>query len=349
MMRINQKSGLGYCHSIIGDVSRTFALSIERVEGLLSNYTCISYLLCRIPDTIEDANNIPPKEKRELLDLYYRILKSNRSERQEIRNFVERANKYRSGEPYWDLVRNTDRVFEAFGNFSGKVRDSIKTPIKKMIRGIRGVIGRHDDRVRISNMDDFSEYCYHVAGTVGDTLTELFRITEDLSDDTTEKLQEYSHNFGEALQSVNIIKDVHNDYHKEDNIYIPESLLNKYGTSQEKMLEDRESTLRAIDDLIKHADSKLEDARKYIELLPTEARNARHFTIIPYLLAVSTLREVKRRKGDLLESAPVKVSRSEVLVILDRIPECIEDNDYLGELASRAERTEIKPEMAVQV
>lgn len=348
MMKIDQKTGLDYCHYIVEDVSRTFALSIQRVGDILSNYTCISYLLCRIPDTIEDANNIPPGEKMKLLDRYYDILTSNQTDLEEIESFVEATNRYSRGGAYWDLIRNTEEVFKVFETFSSSVRDSIKGPVKKMIRGIESVIGRHDDRVRISNMDEFSEYCYHVAGTVGDTLTELFKITEDLGDSTTGNLRRHSHDFGEALQSVNIIKDVYNDYYDEGNIYIPQSLLVKHGSSRERMFEDKEGTLGAIDDLIRHADSKLEEARNYIELLPVEAEDARHFTIIPYLLAVSTLREAGSRKEELLSSSSVKVGRSEVVAILDRLPECIEDNGYLEELSGRAKRTEITPEVAIQ-
>lgn len=341
---MNREASLEYCHDVIGDVSRTFALSIEGARGLLSDYTCVSYLLCRIPDTIEDYN-IPIKKKLELLNQYDEILNNNQRDCKDVKNFVEAVNKYRVNGPYWDLIQHTEQVFNAFETFRIEVRDSIRFHITKMIRGTGDIIRRHNDKIRIQDMDEFGEYCYYVAGTVGDMLTDLFQITEGLTQTTANKLRQYSRGFGEALQSVNIIKDVYNDYHEEDNIYVPQSLLNKYGTSHEKMLKDKEGSLKAIEELNQHATSKLEDAKKYIKLLPIEAKDARYFAIIPYLLAVSTLREAKRRGEELLKSVPIKISRSEVFAILERLPKCIKDNRYLEKLVTKAEEKEIMPKL----
>lgn len=347
-MNMNPRPGLEYCHSVISDVSRTFALSIEQVGKLLSDYTCISYLLCRIPDTIEDTYSIPNEKKREFLKQYDEILNKDRLSNGVVKNFVESTNRYGEGGPCWDLVQNAERVFSVFGTFPMKVRTSVRFHITKMVRGIRDILGRDSNKTRISDMGEFSEYCYHVAGTVGDMLTELFQITEGLTQNATSKLRKYSHSFGEALQSVNIVKDVYDDFEEENSIYIPQSLLKKYGTSHERMFVDKEGTLRAIDELNRHAASKLEDAEKYISILPTEAKDARHFVIIPYLLAVSTLREIREREEELLEPASVKISRSEVFAILDRLPRCVEDNRYLKELAYKAKKNEITDEVMIK-
>lgn len=104
------------------------------------------------------------------------------------------------------------------------------------------------------------------------------------------------------------------------------------------MFENKKCALNAIRELNQHATSKLENAGEYIGLLPTRAKDARQFTIIPYLLAVSTLREIRRRKKELLKSEPVKISRSEVFAIIDKLPKCTKNNRYLEKLASRAEK-----------
>lgn len=49
------------------DVSRTFALSLNYLPSPLRMYSSASYLLCRIPDTIEDSDRLSPREKSMLL------------------------------------------------------------------------------------------------------------------------------------------------------------------------------------------------------------------------------------------------------------------------------------------
>lgn len=344
---MKQSKPVKFCHNIIGDVSRTFALSIEKAGDLLSDHTCIGYLLCRIPDTIEDFSGISTDKKVELLKVYMKILQNKKKRYELIDEFIDSSKQYEIRAPEKRLIKNTGKVFKAFEGFYGDVRNSMKSHISTMIEGMSEIIQEHRNGVRIHDMKEFSKYCYYVAGTVGGLLTDLFQITEDLSQQTTKKLKKYSDNFGEALQTVNIIKNVYTDFEDENSVYIPQSLLKKEGTNQERILIDKEKSLKAIGKLRKHSKQNLVKSKEYIKTLPTRAKGARRFTIIPYLLAVSTLRETKRREKELLEPEPVKINKSEVFSILDRLPECVEDNGYLERLASEAREREITSETSV--
>jgi phytoene/squalene synthetase len=55
--------------------SRTFAIGIERLPGVLCNATTIAYLLLRVSDYLEDNEEMNSDEKVRLLNLWVNILR----------------------------------------------------------------------------------------------------------------------------------------------------------------------------------------------------------------------------------------------------------------------------------
>ncbi len=325
-----------WCRGIVGDVSRTFAIGIERMPEPWNDHVGVPYLLCRIPDTIEDDRNIPFQQKQELLESYHRLLSRSTRGANACEEFVERASAWRGHDACWELVMNTPRVFRVFETFPPEIHESVERHLREMVAGMREFILRYENRIRIATLPEFSRYCYYVAGTVGMMLTGIFSLWHRFDDDTRLLLESRAVDFGESLQAVNILKDVFIDFENEDNIYIPSSVLEKHGTSHARMFEDRQAATKAMDELIEHAVAKLESARQYIESLPVEATAARDFCIVPYLLAVRTVNALNRNRDRLMTPSPVKISRVEVLAILTHVPECIRNNDYLRFISRRA-------------
>src|ERR1700693_3095234 len=65
--RAAESSALAFARSIIGRVSRTFAIGITILPGDLGKAVLTGYLLCRIADTIEDDGSSPAPRRQELL------------------------------------------------------------------------------------------------------------------------------------------------------------------------------------------------------------------------------------------------------------------------------------------
>ena len=61
-------------HALLRDASRTFALSIERLPGVVGEAMCLAYLLLRVSDFLEDNDYMPVERKVELLKLWDRVL-----------------------------------------------------------------------------------------------------------------------------------------------------------------------------------------------------------------------------------------------------------------------------------
>jgi len=75
-----------FVQDIHGDVSRTFELALDNLSGDMKDVVRTSYLLCRIPDTIEDSGHIPVEQKSVLLDQYLDIV--NQGSGYDIDGFV---------------------------------------------------------------------------------------------------------------------------------------------------------------------------------------------------------------------------------------------------------------------
>ena len=63
-----------FATAVLPEVSRTFAISIRFLPGVLGRAVLTAYLLCRIADTIEDDGAASPERKAELLDGFLRCL-----------------------------------------------------------------------------------------------------------------------------------------------------------------------------------------------------------------------------------------------------------------------------------
>ena len=69
-MTVLSETSWQWCEDMLPRVSRTFALCIRFLPEEVRRPVLLSYLLCRVADTVEDAPELTPIIKRELLDLF---------------------------------------------------------------------------------------------------------------------------------------------------------------------------------------------------------------------------------------------------------------------------------------
>jgi len=309
---------LAWCHDVVEDVSRTFALTIDVLDEPMSSYICVGYLLCRIGDTIEDTDALSDREKTALLERYNRALDPDREFGVEEFDAALDPHLPEDRTDDWTVVADSSRVVRTFERLPSDVRAAIRPPTRELVEGMRMFVERHGEHggIRIESEAELEEYCYYVAGTVGHLITNLVGRTAD--EDRVEPLRETAEGFGQLLQLVNIAKDVHGDYTRENNVYLPADWLEAAGVSQEELLSpaDRRAAASVVERTVDHARSSLADARSYLETLALIDRNAFVAWAIPFLLAVGTLRELSARPEETLSPGGVKISRSEVAAVV---------------------------------
>lgn len=186
-------------------VSRSFAFCIARLEGDFRGWVGLSYLLCRILDTVEDALWSNKEMRDEAFSQFEKFLSEAPSE-SEVKTWADSFPEVPAGER--TLLLDSVRIFADLHSLPPLVREKIRHPVLNMYRGMR--FFGHDlqpgQSIRLRSLAEVNQYCFFVAGLVGDLLTELvaerwpsMKISSRNSVD--------AHHFGLFLQKVNLLKD----------------------------------------------------------------------------------------------------------------------------------------------
>lgn len=313
--QIQDFDGWGFCHAILPDVSRTFALTIPVLPDRLADSVCVAYLLCRIADTIEDRADLPPALRD---DLYSRFADLVRDPPPwpdaRVQTFLQRWPRERN-RSYQALVEGMGQVLAAFASLDEQERAPIDDCVQEMIDGMRHMTHqRPNDGVTYvcEDLDQLEDYCHYVAGTVGLMLTRQFETHLGSSRFSAAERPEQGRRFGLGLQLTNILKDHRTDV-KRGTSFMPRSWLDGH-RGELRAEHRRQLILRTVD--------HLDMAQRYTLALPPRAKGIRMFCLWASWMAIATLREVARdqmpRQGDKPDhQPPPKISRDELSDILD--------------------------------
>lgn len=324
-----------FCDAMLPKVSRTFALSIRFLPGDLGRAVLVAYLLCRIADTVEDDGGADVETKTRLLDLLLEAFDG--PTKTDV--FVAESQVIGGEADHVELLRGTALVFQAFRALPEGSRAHVRRWVAEMVVGMRKFVRLYPDGIRIQTTSEYKEYCYYVAGTVGHLLTELWRehAPRRIGRRTYEKLLVRCKEFGEALQTVNILKDIAHDAQHENSIYIPREELRAQGSDHATLLSPAHERQNhaAIRGFIDLAWRDLDEALEYTLTIPRSAWAIRVFCVLPLLFAYATLRDLTNSTAMLRSGGTVKISRREVKALMIMGPALILSNAGLRWLVSR--------------
>jgi farnesyl-diphosphate farnesyltransferase len=307
-----------WCHSAVQDVSRTFALTIDALEEPMATRICVGYLLCRVADTVEDATSIPPAEQAALLETYDAVLDPESATT--AADFQRDVDEYVPDDPDadWRVVAETTRVLAAFETLDEDAREAIRPTVREMTTGMASFVERYADAggLRIQSPGELEEYCWYVAGTVGELVTEL--LARDATPDAADAMRENARSFALLLQLVNVAKDVRPDYEEENNVYLPQSWLDEHDLDPDEVADPENASRVAsvVERVTDRARGYVDGAQRWLEVMPTSQGNTFAAWAVPFLLAVGTMRELGERPADVVREGDVKVDREEVHAVL---------------------------------
>lgn len=329
-----------YCDEALPRVSRTFALSISALPESLRRAIGVSYLLCRIVDTIEDDAVVVGEARERLYAEFDALMLDDRRGAEGFERMVE-AYDLASGSAYQDLCLASGEVFRAFASIPLEQRGAIRPHVLEMSRGMREYTQRADveGKLRLRDLDELERYCYFVAGTVGKLLTALFELhAPEITDADRVALRGRAVSFGLALQMVNIIKDVAEDLPRGD-CFLPKDLAEREGIELAQILdpEHREAGLRIIGAVCARAREHLRRAQEYTLLWPTVGGgvDVRLFCTVPLTLALATIREVEQGDDTLRPGRTPKVTRAVVGDVFANASAAATNDDALRVLFDR--------------
>jgi farnesyl-diphosphate farnesyltransferase len=299
-----------YQDHILPHVSRTFALTIPQLPpGLRTAVTC-AYLLCRIADTIEDEPALSPPETLAFLQRFSAALAGREAVQPLAREIAQRLSD-RTLAAERDLVSNLERVTAVLASLNAPQRAAIQRCVELMCFGMP----RFQFSASIKGLarsTDLDDYCYYVAGVVGEMLTELFC---DYSPDIARRraaLSAIAASFAQGLQMTNILKDVWED-RSRGACWLPQDVFTRHGVDlAELSSEPFDPRFGAgYRELVGVAHAHLRNALEYTLLIPGRETGIRRFCLWAIGLAVLTLRKIEQHPR-FTAGVQVKVSRSAV-------------------------------------
>lgn len=299
-----------YQDEILPHVSRTFALTIPQLPAALRAAVTNAYLLCRIADTIEDEPVLSPAETLAFLERFKAVV-AGRGDPGLLAADVERRLSDRTLPAERELIGNMARVLNVTATLTAPQRAAIHRCVDQMCYGMprfqsaTGLSG-------LSRSTDLDDYCYYVAGVVGEMLTALFcEYSADIARNRSE-LQRRAVSFAQGLQMTNILKDVWED-RKRGACWLPQEVFTPHGIDLARLSsESHDARFDAgMRKLIGVAHAHLRNALDYTLLIPGTEAGIRRFCLWAVGLAVLTLRKIDRNPG-FTSGVQVKISRSAV-------------------------------------
>jgi farnesyl-diphosphate farnesyltransferase len=304
---------------ILRAVSRSFYLTLRVAPRATRRTLGLAYLFCRAADTIADTALLPREDRLPQLGRY----------REQFLQPIIR----------WDLLFALSSRLNAVGGSAGeralltRLSDcfhlllTLPQAEQRLIRSLVGTLtngmamdlttfpGDSAETARaLPTLKETDEYCYFVAGCVGEFWTRLHRLHYPAmaAFGPEEEQCRLGVRFGKGLQMTNLLKDLAVDLAR-GRCYIPADQLAAAGLKPAELTDPavlprlRPIVHRLIGLTLEH----LDQGWRYIDGLPGRPIRLRLACLWPHLLALKTLHLVATTDR-LLEPAPVKISRASV-------------------------------------
>ena len=312
---------------ILFGVSRTFALTIPQLPPILERAVANAYLLCRIQDTIEDDPDLSLEIKSDLSRQFVQVIASDG----DAKLFAEALVQNLSAKTPRDeikLIESTDKVIRITHDLKPVQKDAITKCVTKMAKGMM-LYQDQESSDGLLDQDEMDQYCYFVAGVVGEMLTHIFcDYCPELADKKNYLLQ-LSVSFGQGLQMTNILKDIWTD--KERGVcWLPQQTFQNYNIELSQVMPGEGGTQfeLGLQDLLSLAAGHLKNALDFTLMLPRNQPGIRRFCLWALGMAILTLVKINKNPS-FKSSSEAKISRRWVKITIGATSFLSCSNQYL--------------------
>ena len=294
-----------FYHKHLEKVSRSFSFCIAQLPSPQREWIALSYLLFRIADTIEDSNWQNQEQQFEKFSFLQNALEHRLTMKELdywLKGFPDDINK---GESL--LLADLNLLLDDFYQLPSLEREQLRKNINQMMHGMMHFLKHHqiDNELTLSSDKQLNQYCFFVAGLVGELLTVFFSSAFSSFNITDEVLLNSFH-FGLFLQKINILKDQ----------LVDEKLGRKFMPSRKNVRESVEE----------HAIKAFE----YIKSLPIEAGRAyRIFCGWSLFIGLASIKWIDK---SYIKKKAYKISYAETMSIVVKVKINIDSNKALEKM-----------------
>ncbi len=293
---------------LLRSASRTFAIGIEQLPGVLCDAATVAYLLLRVSDYLEDNEDMAAENKVKLLNLWAEILNGN-AKTEELTNQIQNVD---TSNPDAVVAQHASDILARLSTLPKEVEGII---VHQIIHSTRGMARWVERGPQVNDEADLDDYMFEVAGRVGYLLTHLFAWYSSAIRNKKDVLLPLAREFGLALQTVNVIRGLRKDYERGW-VFVPKKFLAKVNLTAQELFqpEHRAEAIEVLDMLADKAERHLRAALTCIKTLPPWQHRIRLACIFPLMFAIRTL-AISRRNAQVFEKE-AKITREEVKQIV---------------------------------
>lgn len=292
---------------LLPGVSRTFALTIPQLPEPLCTVVTNAYLLCRIADTIEDDAELTPAEKARFHQQFREVIAAQAPVTEFAENLFP-ALSAQTPQAERELIQHIPAVIRCLRGFTPVQQAALQRCVDIMSTGMPE-FQRNVSLHGLENGQQLDQYCYYVAGVVGEMLTELFCEYSPAIARHREPMMKLAVSFGQGLQMTNILKDFWED-RSRGVCWLPRDLFQQAGLDLANHSQNHATShfTPVLRKLVVEALGHLQNAMQYTLLIPTTETGIRRFALWAIALAVLTLRNIYRYPN-FHSGSEVKVNR----------------------------------------
>lgn len=239
MDKEQRQADFDYCEKIIKKHSKSFYYAFSQLPSEKAHAVYAIYAFCRTADECADGNHSSKKKVQLLRQLKKEL---------DLFNDHEELDK-----PLWRALRHVFNTYEMdigpfYDQLTGQSMDlTFTTP---------------------NTMKELERYSYYVAGSVGLMLLPV------IASESSADLHESAISLGVAMQLTNILRDIGEDYHEKNRIYLPCAELRHFHYSEKDIHNGiiNENFISLWEKLSSRAESLYSKFLLNIELFDSDSR-----------------------------------------------------------------------------
>lgn len=286
-------SDMVFQQQLLEGASRSFAFTIPELPWPLRNVVANAYLLFRAADTIEDEDDLTLEQKQ----LFWEELiasVSGKEPSERLRNDLPHLLSPKTLPAERAIFENLPRLIHITRSLNAREREALERSIRLMCGGMsRYQVLRSPGG--LERLSDLNDYCYHVAGVVGEFLTDVFCNYSAEIAEKREILRTLAISFGQGLQMTNILKDLWKDLDR-GTCWLPRDIFGKNGFDLKDLSRECgcDSFHKGLSQLIAITYGHLKNGLAYTLLIPRKETGIRKFCLWAIGLAIFTLKKLRR-------------------------------------------------------
>src|SRR5512134_634438 len=189
---------------LLRSASRTFAIGIEQLPGILCDAATVAYLLLRVSDYLEDNQDMSSENKVRLLKIWVEILEG-KGKSAELTSQIQNVD---TSNPDAVVAQHAADILARLSTLPKEVQEIITQHVTHSSLGMARWVERGP---QVNDETDLDDYMFEVAGRVGYLLTHLFAWYSYTIRNKKDTLLPLAREFGLALQTVNVIRGLRRD------------------------------------------------------------------------------------------------------------------------------------------